>query len=666
MPSQPFKSNLILDEWTKKDIELWLQFIGLGEYYKTFIKLYPTGSSLKNELVNTISSEDDIRKNACIGQLIFWFGHVRKLFQAIQHLKQNKFVFNPDSVKFETQRQENDKLTGKSSSFVSRAAPRITVIKNRDVRTLTCHEVVSMLRSDVRISNLKDETNGIFAWTRAHEEMFIAQKIDGEIFLSVTKPNEYSEFVFEKIQPNYAMATHALLFETLTKIAIEIMNNGFKPVESSLIDNQSVSSASSSSSNLNNTAVETNTISNYPDVSYAEKIQVIIGKIRASSKKVQNMSDDDLKEYADNLGTVDGIKKAYLNKEFTAIKKLFSSMRNVKKMGALSSALSSTASDYTKSECNLERLPEDIEIAERESKLLSTRFKDTIKVKLVIAEIAKNKKERTMRRLLSPIMSSISASPQFGLFHSGVIIGPWLIEWNSSSLCIPRRCYSNAATLAIDIEEISTKELDSCIDRVSQVIADWNVHNRYSQQKCNCQHFVDDICKALGIKMNFTGSMGHYITKLRNKGLCNIKWKVPVDIMEQVGIKEQKITFYTHKQLDMLMCSILSKIPDFPERYQEDHMLLKSFDRAFWLRSFKAPQNANYHAITPEEFRKYSGLKSEANVEEDDFGVFGGGEDDDENNGQSGTGGDTSSGHHSRTGCPFGHPSDKSFTADWW
>lgn len=240
---------------------------------------------------------------------------------------------------------------------------------------------------------------------------------------------------------------------------------------------------------------------------------------------------------------------------------------------------------------------------------------------------------------------------------------PWLIEWNSSSLCIPRRCYSNAATLAIDIQEISTKELDSCIDRVSQVIADWNVHNRYSQQKCNCQHFVDDICKALGIKMNFTGSMGHYITKLRNKGLCNIKWKVPVDIMEQVGIKEQQITFYTHKQLDTLMCTILSKIPDFPERYEEDHMLLKSFDRAFWLRAFKAPQNANYHSITPEEFRKYSGLKQNSGEsEEEDFGVFGsaGGEEDEEKDDSE------SSNYHSRTGCPFGHPSDKSFTADWW
>lgn len=302
---------------------------------------------------------------------------------------------------------------------MSRAAPRITIIKNRDVRTLTCHEVVSMLRSDERIANLKDETNGVYAWTRAHEEMLIAQKVDGEIFLSITNPNEYSEFVFDKIQPNYATSTHATLFETLTKIAIEIVNNGFKPVESALIDSQS------SSSNPINTSVETisTTSSNYPEVSYGEKIQVIIGKIRASSKKVQNMSDDDLKEYADNLGTVEGIKKAYLNKEFTAIKKLFSSMRSMKKMGALSSALSSTASDYTKSECHLERLPDDIEIAERESSLLPARFKDTIKVKLVIAEIAKNKKERTMRRLLSPIMSSISASPQFGLFHSGVIIG---------------------------------------------------------------------------------------------------------------------------------------------------------------------------------------------------------------------------------------------------
>jgi len=67
-----------------------------------------------------------------------------------------------------------------------------------------------------------------------------------------------------------------------------------------------------------------------------------------------------------------------------------------------------------------------------------------VKIKLVIAEIAKNDKQKKLRKLLSPIITRLDTSQTFGLFHSALIIGPWYLEWNNSSLCVPRKTYSSA------------------------------------------------------------------------------------------------------------------------------------------------------------------------------------------------------------------------------
>ena len=67
-----------------------------------------------------------------------------------------------------------------------------------------------------------------------------------------------------------------------------------------------------------------------------------------------------------------------------------------------------------------------------------------IKIKLIIVEISHTKKEQNIRKFLSPIATTLGKNPQFGMFHSALVVGPWYLEWNNSSLCIPRKCYSSA------------------------------------------------------------------------------------------------------------------------------------------------------------------------------------------------------------------------------
>lgn len=85
----------------------------------------------------------------------------------------------------------------------------------------------------------------------------------------------------------------------------------------------------------------------------------------------------------------------------------------------------------------------DIENIKVENELSCMKVGKKIKVKLVIAEICKSSAQKAIRKMLSPILTKLDLQQQFGMFHSALIIGPWYLEWNNSSLCIPRKCYSN-------------------------------------------------------------------------------------------------------------------------------------------------------------------------------------------------------------------------------
>lgn len=56
-------------------------------------------------------------------------------------------------------------------------------------------------------------------------------------------------------------------------------------------------------------------------------------------------------------------------------------------------------------------------------------FKQDIKIKIIVVDQDQGSTFRKgLRKFLSPIMSSIDVIPQMGMFHSALMIGPWIIE----------------------------------------------------------------------------------------------------------------------------------------------------------------------------------------------------------------------------------------------
>ncbi|KAL0480395.1 peptidyl-tRNA hydrolase [Acrasis kona] len=372
----------------------------------------------------------------------------------------------------------------------------------------------------------------------------------------------------------------------------------------------------------------------------AENILKVVTKIRASSRKAAAVSDEDLAEYALTLCDVDGLKDAYLNTEFDKIKKLFENLGKLeKKENKWMSSGSDSAVGLPEGDDGSTPLTPDIfddvpstteqleDLQRLEHKKGQGRevIKNQVRIKILISEIAKSSKERSLRKALAPIMSGLNVGPTFGMFHSGLIVGPWLIEWNNSSLCIPRKCYSSAAVLAVDVDAVVQLDLNEAVDACAKVICEWNSNKQYSQTNHNCQHFVDALLDAMHVKVDFEEPLNHYLNKMRKKGEAKVQWTVPTEIRSICEIKEEKIAFKSHKELDEMVRNIQNKLLEktqtaFDEEYSTDWQFLKAFDRAFWLRHFKDSNDETYQPLCK---------------------------------------GDTDD-------CPFNHPENKSFTQDWW
>ena len=65
--------------------------------------------------------------------------------------------------------------------------------------------------------------------------------------------------------------------------------------------------------------------------------------------------------------------------------------------------------------------------------------------------------------------------------------------------------------------------------------------------------------------------------------------------------KESSVKFQTHKELDLFVQGLKDKDLEFEFKYKSEMILLKSFDRAFWLRHFKFPQDDNWKPLKIEK-----------------------------------------------------------------
>ena len=181
---------------------------------------------------------------------------------------------------------------------------------------------------------------------------------------------------------------------------------------------------------------------------------------------------------------------------------------------------------------------------------------------------------------------------------------------NNSSLCIPRKCISKAALLTADIDTItSEKRLEDIIDTLSNFICKWNITKIYKdnptkkEKEGNCQDFVHDLLEELNIKPDhiFQGALGNFLSEMKKEGKCVMEFQMTDEFREKFQIKDKKIRFKTHEELDKFVLKLMEKEVEFELKHKSEWILLKSFDRSMWLRYFKFKEDTLWKPLFKKE-----------------------------------------------------------------
>ena len=162
------------------------------------------------------------------------------------------------------------------------------------------------------------------------------------------------------------------------------------------------------------------------------------------------------------------------------------------------------------------------------------------------------------------------------------------------------------ALLALDIgtlQIVAKSSLDEIIDKLANLIVDWNVNRSYCAVRFpnkypnegNCQDFIEAVLATLGLSMpTFSGSVSSFMKDMKNKGDSELSFKPDPEFAKAFSLTEPMYTFNTHKELDLFVKKLHDISGTIKLDYPNEYNLLKAFDRAFWIRYFKDPHNSTY------------------------------------------------------------------------
>jgi hypothetical protein len=334
---------------------------------------------------------------------------------------------------------------------------------------------------------------------------------------------------------------------------------------------------------------------------------IVLQKI-TSSKQFQVKLGHNLnkmKHFARQISDSEELKNSYLSTDWLHTVELYRENSNVeeeveeqekqKKKPLVDLSSKSEANDFFN---NLM----DFDITENElNTVKNQQFAEKIRIKLLIAETADTTPKRAMRQLVSPLLNTFNVLPELGMFHSALIIGPWKLEFNDSGVVVPRKIISSAAVLTADIDHITTvNRFNDITNKLAACIVKWNTTMQYKEtggdksKYGNCQDFVDDVLATLDIKLNFSGPLAHFIERLRKTGKCNLQFEPDNSFSEKFSLTEKVYKFTDHDSLDKFVHELMAKNSNLMTDHRSEWALLKSFDRAFWLKHMKFPERQEY------------------------------------------------------------------------
>ncbi|KAL9651342.1 hypothetical protein ABK040_001294 [Willaertia magna] len=355
-----------------------------------------------------------------------------------------------------------------------------------------------------------------------------------------------------------------------------------------------------------------------------------------TARRIKEAESLTLEELNLFLTDVTKLKETYLNLSNAETQQFYSKLlaSNLKtQLLVNSSSINNEENSMNNSSNNIngQALPKEIEDTMPDATMLPSDWPTTlsffqqkkgqgITVKLVYIESTQTP---FPAKLYSPVLKYFgSKSKQLDAICSGLIIGPFLLHWNTiHSLVIPKKLVSDAylcQTRTHRIAELFNFSLETIIDIIAKIIVDWNLKKVYDSHFRNCQHFVERIIEALGIKKvldveRIGKILYNFNSNLIREGKANLEFnfsdikqdKLYTALEKKYGTT--KITFTTHEQLDEFMRNIISEDPNFTITHHQDYSLLVTFDQIFWAKHVLSPNDETYKPLIDQE-KKHTSL----------------------------------------------------------
>jgi hypothetical protein len=184
-----------------------------------------------------------------------------------------------------------------------------------------------------------------------------------------------------------------------------------------------------------------------------------------------------------------------------------------------------------------------------------------------------------------------STSQQIESLHCGLIIGPFLLEWNSThSICIPRKITSNAlpfANRSYRIAEIFNMSMEAIIDAIAPEISNWNQNITFSTKQKNGVQFIDNILERLQLphhnglilsERRLGASLFDFVNTLRSDGKLQFRILLPTS----TGNFFRQFT--THAELDHHVRDLIRRDSNYTINKYSEYALLTMFDQVFWAK----------------------------------------------------------------------------------
>lgn len=221
--------------------------------------------------------------------------------------------------------------------------------------------------------------------------------------------------------------------------------------------------------------------------------------------------------------------------------------------------------------------------------------------------------------MLSPFLNqslsnSISDSQKY---YTGLMIGPYLLKFDETGICIPKKCTSEASLIAADIDSLfPIQNLEEVLSKVSKVIQDWNVKKTFLAKRGknedpsfgNSQLFVDDLLQAIGSKYTLPVPFQKFLDRIRKKGYSRFKFEWSKEFIQKFKIEKDVQRFFTHSDLDEFVQNLRKIDPKFDTNYKQESMFLKGLDRAFWMKYY------HYEQLLEDKKRELKSLEDKEKI----------------------------------------------------